>query len=108
MVTGGNYVNAGVGLLQAQAYSVGVGLAQSNAVPRDSLNQSTLTLVERLTEIHQRLMKANDMIFGTMPRDVGASAGKPEPMPSLQRHIERAHSLLSDIQSELASIETRL
>lgn len=83
------------------------GAGQANP-ERASLNQSALTLIERLTEIHQRLMKANDLIFGTMPRDVGASAGKPEPMPSLQRHIERAHSLLSDIQSELTSIETRL
>ena len=72
-----------------------------------SLNGDTAQIASRLIEVHGRLCKIADALFGAIPRDASAKIDPPSPN-NLQRHIGGAHDVITEIQAELARIETSL
>jgi len=81
----------------------------ANPVPATSLVTDGGHLIERLSEIHNRLVKLGDAMHGARPRDVGPPAGsKIEPVPTLRRNLDKAQSWVHDIEAELSRIETQL
>lgn len=87
------------------------GEAQSSTAPSPppSLLGDSARLIERLSELLGRSIKVGNSLHGSQPRD--ASGGKPEsiqPEPTLRRNLDKALSILCDIEGELSRIEGRL
>ena len=66
-------------------------------------------LNERINALLERTRKIGDTLHGPNPRDVPPSGGaKIEPVPTLRRYLDSAHSMVGDIENELSRIEGRI
>lgn len=81
--------------------------ASTEPVRKESLMGDSAGLIERLANARGRLMKIADTLHGTTPHDASDKPGAPSPN-TLRRHIDGAHSVISQIESELDRIEGRL
>ena len=78
------------------------------ASTQDSLADQTGSLVNRLRDIHERVVNLGDNIFGPTPRSAQGAENKPEPQPSIRRHVDLAHQMVADIFNELDRITARM
>jgi hypothetical protein len=81
--------------------------ATQTAEPSSSLMDDAGRAVERLGEIHGRLLKLGGVLFGAQLRDL-KSQPEESATTNMRRHVERSHILLGDIEAELSSLESRL
>jgi hypothetical protein len=76
--------------------------------PNKSLLSDGFRVIERLDDIHGRIVKIGDMLHGSEPREAAAAAANPAATTNARNQLDRTHSLLCDVENELSRIEGRL
>lgn len=72
-----------------------------------SLMSDSETHLDRLNDIHSRLVKIGDTLHGSQPREVAASP-KQELQQCLRTRLDQTSTKLIDLEIELSRIEARL
>jgi hypothetical protein len=79
-------------------------MADTSASPPASLIGDGLRAIERLAGLHDRVVKLADLLHGPAPRN-GSGVSEKSPSASVRLNLDRAHTLLGDIEAELSRIE---
>jgi hypothetical protein len=81
--------------------------AESNE-PSTSLMNDSAHIIDRLNEVHGRLIKLVNTLHGSLPRDASAKPPSAEPEPTLRRNLDKISNAIADIEVELSRVEKRL
>lgn len=89
---------------------------QSNAEPAteqppqpSSLQNDSAAVVERLNDVRNRLVKIGDHLYGSQMHDPeGGKTSQVEPIPAVQRNIDKALIAAAHIEDALLYIESHL